>query len=197
MKISKARREIVLILAASFLFLSTWDACAFIAGTEVAKKSSSPNCFLYKKYIIVVKSSGGIGDIIAVRERTSTSDSNCIIPSEKSGIFTIDGSDSTETFVGLYRHFLFTDSGTGPDGRGISIYNLKKKKLVYSATYSGGGMEIQNGALILYKAIESKKKIDCTVPQWPGPFGYEQETRVDLESLREEVIGKITCSPRQ
>ena len=38
----------------------------------------------------------------------------------------IKGIESTETLYGLYRHF-FAPSGTGPDGRGIAIYNLEIK----------------------------------------------------------------------
>lgn len=195
----KSQYTIKIILLVISVFLLKTDAYAFISGIEVPIKGSSSDCYIYKKYIVVVKSSEYIGDIIAVRERASENDFNCKMPSQKSGIFTIDGTDSTETFIGVYRHFLFTDSGTGPDGHGIGIYDLKKKKDVYYAIYSGDDMRIENGALIFNKDINPPKKVECReAAQWAGlDTGYEQKTRVDLETLREVAIGKITCSPRQ
>lgn len=184
------------------LFLLKTDAYAlFISGTEVPTKGSSSDCYIYEKYIVVVKNSGYIGDIITVRKRVSENDFNCNMPSQESEIFTIDGSDSTETFIGIYRHFLFTDSGTGPDGRGIGIYDLKKRKDVYYAIYSGNKMWIENNALVFYKDIEPQNKIECAYAEkWESKglsTGYEQTTRVNLDTLREVSIGVISCSPRQ
>ncbi len=119
---------------------------------------------------------------------------------------TIDGTDSTETFEGVYNHFLFTDSGTGPDGRGVAIYDLKKKKTVYYAVYSPiTEPRIENNALIFYidlYDLRYKEHRYCPdAEKWLREsgldYGFEQKTKFDLDSLVEKGIGKITCSERQ
>ncbi len=197
----KAQNTTKIILFAICLCLLRTDAYAlFINGIEVPAKGSSSDCYIYNKYIVAVKSSGFIGDIISVRKRASENDFSCNMLSQKSKIFTIDGSDSTETFIGIYKHFLFTDSGTGPDGRGIWIYDLRKKKDVYYS-YSGNQMKIQNNALFFDKDIEPQIKVECPgAEKWESEgfsTGFEQYTQVDLDSFHEVSIGEISCSQRQ
>lgn len=198
-----------IVLFVIFLLLLAVNAYAsypYIRGIEVpiknsSSKGSSSGCYVYQKYIVVTaRSARDNGDIIAVRERASVDDFTCNKASESSEVFIIDG--ASETFVGIYRHFLFTDSGTGPDGRGIGIYDLAKKKHVYYAIYSGDEMKIEHDALIFYKDIEkNKSKKPCPKAEKFNSdgldFGFEQEVRIDLESLREVAIGEITCSSRQ
>jgi hypothetical protein len=136
------------------------------------------------------------------RKRSDDNDLNCSLPQKEQELLRINSG----AFFGLYRHFVFTESGTGPDGRGIEIYDLEKKKMVYSVIYSPVGVpRIENNALIFYKDLQDlryKEHRYCPdAEKWLREsgldYGFEQRTKVDLDSLMEKGIGKITCSKRQ
>ncbi len=193
------QRTTILIHIVLLLLLVEMDAFA-IVGIDKPIKGSSSGCFIFNQYTISVQRSGQAGDIITVRKRSKGNEVNCDAKS-KELIMTIDGTDSTETFAGVYNHLIFTDSGTGPDGRGVAIYDLRKRKRVYSATYATDELRIENNALIFYKELDLKNKRQCPdadkLKSEGWDYGFEQKIRIDLKSLREETIGEITCSPRQ
>lgn len=178
----------------------------FVTGSDTILKifvnfSSNSACYIFHQYIVLEFAGVDADDQkLVVRKRIDSKDLNCSLPEKEQQLSIIEGGG----LFGLHRHFIFTDSGTGPDGRIITIYDIEKKKMVYSSVYSpAGNPSIKDNALIFYKDLtELKHKRHCPdAEKWlyesSLDYGFEQKTKVNLDTLLEKGIGKITCSQRQ
>jgi hypothetical protein len=105
-----------------------------------------------------------------------------------------------EYFLSLQGDFLILDSGTGPDPRGLIIWNIKSRKKVYSGFYSEP-YEIKPGYMQFW--TETKMATDENCPdrkKWESEgLGAVIETRVRLNFSDFNVVHSFQtrCSPRQ
>lgn len=176
-----------------------YDETSIYNGTEKPLSLSDSECAIFKEYSVFTKNDDeDAGENIKVY-KGSTCD-----PKKSKKILDLKN-DMGRWFAGLYESYLFVDNGTGPDGRVMEIYDLLKKKLIYSASYSSKeDPRIRNDNLIFYKDLEGlvdKEELHCPdakkfLLQSLG-YGFEQKTEVDLKSMSEKAIDKISCSVRQ
>lgn len=189
-------------LCFSFLYvivLSTYVGA--YDGTEKPTTSmNDPGCAIFKMHSVLTEN-----DRDAAGENITVFEGSTCDPKKSRTVLYLKN-DMGQWFAGLFEPYLLVDSGTGPDGRSLAIYDLKKKKLVYSAAYSPiMDPRIENNSLIFYKDLQDlryKEHRHCADSEkWLHEsgldYGFEQKTKVDLKSLTEKNIGKINCSPRQ
>ena len=168
-------------------------------GTEKPTTVNDSGCATFKMYsVITLEDDDYAGENIKVF-KGSTCD-----PKKSRKVLYLKNKHAY-WFAGLFESYLFVDSGTGPDGSDVLIYDLIKKKLVYSETYSSkDNPRIKDGKLIFYKELgdlSDKENRHCPgAKKWLQQglnYGFEQKTIVDLKSMTEKTIGKISCSVRQ
>lgn len=178
-----------------------WTNVAAYDGTEKPKTSTNdPGCAVFKMHSVLIENDPDAAGMHITVFEGSTCD-----PKKSIKVLYLKN-DMGQWFAGLFEPYLFVDNGTGPDGRGLAIYDLKQRKLVYSAAYSPiMDPKIENNALIFYKDLQDlryKEHRHCPdAEKWLHEsgldYGFEQKTKVDLKSMTEKTIGKISCSQRQ
>jgi hypothetical protein len=119
------------------------------------------------------------------------------------------GIEWAEYYLGLTGDFLLLDSGTGPPPRGLIIYDLAKRKKVFTDSYdlfydrpSFTPLIIQDASLIYW----SPKDEEVTAQNCPEKAEYESgglgtiiEAKVELylSTLSKQELGEYRCSPTQ
>lgn len=97
---------------------------------------------------------------------------------------------------------LITDSGSGPDGRTLTLYAIdKKSKILQLADYSDEDLALKNNKLILWRKTSYATKQTCPpYKQW-GSQGLgaviETQVIVDLVTYRVVETSSRRCQPRQ
>ncbi len=208
MKLLRRQRNILSLLCLVYFLIFASDASALAGADTPLKKIEDPKrgaCYIYSQYIVLfpnvdpLEIKSAWDSLVLVKKRHGDNDFDCTRPLKGQELLTIDAG----TFEGLYNHFVFTDIRTGPDVGTIEIYNLEKKRKVQFVVYSSEGVRNHledNGLIYSKNRHDLRSKRQCPdAKKWgsDSDYGFEQETRLDLDSLREHSIGKITCSPRQ
>jgi len=170
-------------------------------GTEKPTTSTNdPGCAVFKMYSVLTEN-----DCDAAGENITVFEGSTCDPKKSTKVLYLKNGMG-QWFAGLFESYLFVDNGTGPDGRDLTIYDLRKKKQVYEATYSPlMDPRIEDNALIFYKDLgdlRDKEHLNCPdAEKWLHEsglgYGFEQKTKVDLKSMTEKTIGKVSCSSRQ
>ncbi len=106
------------------------------------------------------------------------------------------------TFVaGLHADWLFLDSGTGPDGRDLTVYSLQSGQEIVRTPYVHDELRIDGTSLRFFVPVPTPPATRCLgASDWEAGglgTGYESEAILDLESGGMEVSDSLTCSPRQ
>lgn len=103
-------------------------------------------------------------------------------------------------FGGLYHDRLFVDAGTGPNGREITLFNLKTKKPVLRTPYVGEPEILANGKMWYLRPAEQKditKMPDCPErAEWEKNglrVGYGQVCVYDLSNDSEIKKSEWRC----
>lgn len=115
--------------------LGMLSAIALTALVSVAVAEEKVVCHESPRYLIVEGSAGRMGTSFLVKYK---SEKNARLACEyiaKPGDFEI-ADQWPEFFLELQDDLLILDSGTGPDPRGLVIWDLKKQQKVYSGSYS-------------------------------------------------------------
>lgn len=114
------------------------------------------------------------------------------------GDFEIHNEDA-EYFLALRGDLLILDSGTGPEPRGLIIWNLKQRAKVYSGIYADATLNDEYIEFWLPSAEASVK--DCPeASEWlAGGLSATIETRVRLEfsDLEVQTSTQTRCMARQ
>ncbi len=107
----------------------------------------------------------------------------------------------TEYTLALEDNFLILDSGTGPDPRGLIIYDLNLRKKVFEDSYSQP-INIQNHT-VDYWIGTTKPATEQNCPEFKkweeGGLVSAIDTHVslNLSTLVKKELGEYRCSPRQ
>jgi len=171
---------------------------AFATLTSIATAEQKTVCHESPGYLIVEGSTGEVGTNFLVKYRSKKNQSVACEYVAKSGDFEIRN-EWAEYFLGLQGDLLILDSGTGPDPRGLLIWDLKKQKKVYTGTYSEA--KIEPGYMEFW--VETGGATDENCPEakeWrAGGLGAGIETWVRLNLSDFSVIksSQTRCSPRQ
>ena len=152
-------------------------------------------CFEYPKYTVsessannkAGKGEASIDTTIAVRAA-------CTLRKQINGsyqdkpIFVIK--EGFEFFQGLANNVLITDSGSGPDGRTLSLYAIdKKSRILQFADYSDEDLALKNSKLIFWRKTSYATKQTCPpYKQWASQ-GLGAVNPVKAEIHQSATIG--------
>ena len=207
---SYARRLLMLVLVAgtsqAVSIAQSKKESIGVGGTEAPvahQKKKQGECYAFKKYVVfTTETEDGVGEDIriALRGESSGAKQLCDDKSAKT-YFTIKNDDSN-FFFGLFEDYLFVDIGTGPEPRGLSVFDLSRKKKIYDASYNTP-IKIGAGATLdFWMPLEKDlpKKQCPQAKKWEAQglgFGFERRVILDLKTLKERTLGQPRCTPRQ
>jgi hypothetical protein len=116
----------------------------------------------------------------------------------------VDANDSNCFFHGLAFDHVFIDKGTGPDGRILKIYDLKKKKMGYQGLYCIEAIVYDTGSLWFYSpvadAIANPKPFCNNGDDWVKQglaVGYAQRKMYNLPSGSVITKSEFKCYSKQ
>ena len=205
-----ASRSLMLLLIAGVIqavsFAQSKKESIGVKGTEVPaahQKKKQGQCYVFNKYVILTtETEDGVGEDIRIALRGGSSDAKQLCDDKSAKTYFIIKNDDSNFFFGLFEDYLFVDIGTGPEPRGLSVFDLSKKKKIYDASYN---TPIKIGAgptLDFWMPLEKDlpKKQCPQARKWEAQglgFGFERRVILDLKSLKEQTIGQPRCTPRQ
>lgn len=106
-------------------------------------------------------------------------------------------------FYGISHDHIFVDDGTGPDGREILAFNLKKNKPGFQGPYIGEMSISEEGVLNFYISVSAKAagKTDCPEKkEWEKNglgIGYGQLNQYALKTGKVSKKNSFKCFPMQ
>jgi len=171
-----------------------------ISGTEIPElfKFEKYKCYVYERYVVFeIRLDHQAGDRIRVIQRSQDGRTQCDMDEGEQVLF-IDGDGRSYHFDGLYKNHLFVDEGCCPGFRGLYLYDLLTGALVYEAS-------VLTPVSFSYPSLTLRKKTDKTVPcpeaaEWRRKydfrFAFDEKVVLDLNTLREEYSGEVTCIPQ-
>ncbi len=175
-------------------------ALLFMTLVPVATAEEIATCHESSRYMIVEGSTGEVGTNFLVKYKRQKGEPPVCKYVVNPGDFEIPNEEA-EYFFGLQGNLLILDSGTGPDPRGLIIWDLSKKKKVYTGTYSKEEAKIKPGYMEFW--LETGRATDENCPkskEWrTNGLGAAIETWVhlDLSDFTVTKSSKTRCSPRQ
>jgi hypothetical protein len=177
-------------------------ALLFMTLVPVATAEEKATCHESSRYLIVEGSTGQVGTNFLVKYKRQKGKPPVCKYVVNPGDFEIRNEEA-EYFLGLQGNLLILDSGTGPDHRGLIIWDLSTKKKVYTGKYSSEEDEpkIKPGYMEFW--LETGRATDENCPkakEWrANGLGAAIETwvRLDLSDFTLTKSSKTRCSPRQ
>ncbi len=195
---------------------NTFEWCIANGGKDVTPNYNAPktcisneknekvyreNCIYNDKYFVV---EGGMtedaGSDHLVKFKTSANQHFDCTYVAGNGDFEIKN-EWAEYLLALENQFLILDSGTGPDPRGLIIYDLFQRKKAYTDTYSEPVM-VQNNT-IDYWAPSSEKATENNCPQMKENeanglgSAIDKHVSLNLLTLAKKDLGESRCDARQ
>ncbi len=171
------------------------------SSTETTASAGDVICHDGPNYFIASRSAAdSMGTDFLV---TYKADANQQIPcayNVSNGDFQISDAQATY-FLGLTDNFLVLDSGTAPEPRGLTVYDLNRREKIYTDRYASP-IAIQSGT-ITYWSPTAEQATDENCPMraeyLPEGLGVEIETYVtlSLSTLAKKETGEYRCSPVQ
>lgn len=193
----------------------TYNWCIANKGKDVTPNFNAPrkcvfkqtiyeeSCISNDKYFVTYKYlNGDVGSDILVKYKTNKGQNfSCNYEVEKND-FEIKN-EWAEYTLALENNFLILDSGTGPDPRGLIIYNLDSRKKVYTDEYFEESVIIQNNTINYWSPTNQKAtpencfKFSEYEKNGEGAEGIDSHVVLDLSNLSKKELGEYRCSPRQ
>jgi hypothetical protein len=169
----------------------------FFGFLSVATAGDKTVCHESTRHLIVEGSTGEVGTNFLVKHKSKRSQSACQYV-VKPGDFEIKN-ERAEYFLGLQEDLLILDSGTGPDPRGLIIWDLKKRKKVYTGTYSEA--RIEPGYMEFWVETGGATEENCPdFKNWRKSGlggGIETWARLSFTDFKLTKSSETRCSPRQ
>jgi hypothetical protein len=171
-----------------------------LAGSEKVKfekNTETAKCFVFNQYIIKTNSGEDVGEDISIYKRGDKTAATNGCPVKSPLLFTIKNPDSNY-FLGLAGDFLFIDSGTGPDSRGLEIYNLKSRKSIFTSEYHDS-IKLITGDTLRFDKISGKNgllkncKQAAKIKRDGMSVGWVQDTQLNLKTLKASSVGALRC----
>jgi hypothetical protein len=177
-----------------------------VAGSEapkIIKLKDNSVCYSYRKWAVIVSPTEDVGENIKVIAKLAAGDETFLADLKKAPVhFKMPAGDNF--FFGVYDNFMFIDSGTGPDPRGLDVIDLAQKKNVFSGSYSSPISLDKGERLVYYVEVDEKKlkkKPDCPeAEEWKQNqlgIAYEEKVSLDLKTMKMARSGQLRCAARQ
>ncbi len=162
---------------------------------------SDKNCHDFPQYFVVegeIPDSVGIN--LLIKYKTSPEQKFPCTYSKDTNDFEIKN-QFAEYYWGITDHFLILDSGTGPDPRGLIVYDLSTRKQVFEDQYSHPAT-IGNGTVDYWTPTKTKAtKSNCSESTEYNSAGLgaiiESHVSLELTTLTKKDLGQTRCSPTQ
>ncbi len=159
------------------------------------------NCISNNKYFVIEKNlTDSVGANHLIKFKTDANQNFVCEYVVEKGDFEIKN-EWAEYTLALENNFLILDSGTGPDPRGLIIYNLSTRKKVYTDEYFEPVL-IQNNTINYWNPTNQKAtnencpKLNEYLSGGLGA-GIDSHVLLDLLTLSKKELGEYRCSPRQ
>ena len=171
-----------------------------IKGSETPafqRFSDAGNCFVFGKYVVKTARNEDEGENISVYIRNTATSAEGACRTKGSPHLEIKDSDNN-SFYGLSGNYVFVDSGTSSDSRGLDIYNLISRRSIYSAGYLGDA-KLTEARFISFDSPSDKKGsigICKEAAKWKrqgGGVGWMQGKKLDLQTLKVMSVGTLRC----
>lgn len=172
------------------------------ADTGSEEKELQANCVDNDKYFIISREDPDyVGSDILIKYKSSPSQNiSCIYVKEKSDVEILNH-ESANFVLALEGKYLLLDSGTGPDPRGLLVYDLEKQKEIFSDKYSQP-VEVGNLAVSYWTESSVKaNKDNCPdflkYQSYGGSSAIDKHVKLDLSTLVKKDLGETKCNYRQ
>ena len=151
-------------------------------------------CFVGSRYVVLEQGVEEVGSDLFIRP-TDVPNSGDLCDTDSLGGDIVLRNQSAQYFLGLKNNLLFTDDGTGPSGRVLTIYDLTKRDTVFQLPgYDLVGWS--NGiTLRLWKEAGHGQSVAGMCPDTAyGPYpGLDSLVLLDLRTLRLRPTGEFRC----
>ncbi|HET8575222.1 MAG TPA: hypothetical protein VFM02_03585 [Candidatus Paceibacterota bacterium] len=171
------------------------------ATTTKTTGADGAECYQNAQYFVVSKPHGDFpGNDILIKSKRTGENVSCEYVKE-SGDFEISHSDEADSVLALTGHFLILDSGTAPDPRGLSVYDLQNDQKTYTGKYSKP-VQVSSGSLTFWEPTDAEPTEencpDLKQYQTNG-LGAEIEKQVSLSlnTLAKDDLGPERCQAVQ
>ncbi len=192
-------RFLLLVATVGSPLASAQHGATSLEPVEVVRSDMS-TCHIFPEYVVltVIRESGLGEDVTVVRRAYMTS--RCAGYSENAVAF-VSESDEPNYFFGMWGTYVFIDSGTGPNERGLEIVNVESGRVAFSGYYwSDADITVsKDGLVTLYRPLgERGDRATCPL-QASESFGisYHEQVSLNLYTGNLEPTGEITCSYSQ
>lgn len=169
-----------------------------MTGTEQPiseRKTETGNCYVYENYTVKTTAGEAVGEKIAIYKRAAAATDYC--DAKARPYLAIENPDANY-FIGLSGDFLFVDSGTSVESRGLEIFNLETKKSIYATEYHDS-VRLENGRYVIYDKVSARAgavKTCRAAAKWKKEgfsIGWVRNTKIDLQTLKESPAGALRC----
>lgn len=171
-----------------------------IINTEKEAAQGDVFCKENNNYLVVIKGSEtGVSDFLIKNKTTSNKNVACSYNVDETD-FELKNLEATY-FLALTDNFLVLDIGTGPEPRGLIVYDLNTSRQVFTDQYSDL-MSVTNDNLNYWDSTSQLATVD-NCPELneylSGGLGATIETKVslNLNTLLKKELGELRCVPRQ
>ena len=180
-----------------------------VVGTKPRQifRDARRTCSVYDDYVVVsANHENSLGQDIAVfpASAAETTELCWIMPrdtSEFRPVFFSGEPDDWSYFFGMLGPYLFIDSGSGPEDRGLDVYDVETGEAVYAGSYwSNDAVEtVGPDRITFYLSLwgdQSERSCpEAEVEEWPW-YGFEERVELDLTTGEVERTGEVKCSYR-
>jgi hypothetical protein len=174
-----------------------------IPGTELAivHTSEGPKCYEYPKfYVIEAELTDSVGsDILVKFKKDDKEQMKCEYVVNKLDYEVKN--EWAEYFFGISGNFMFLESSTGPDPRGLMIYDLVQRKKMYETSFSGPIVLEKDDKLLFWQETGEASKENCPDYEKIASGGLTAviETKVilDLNNFTISATKETRCAARQ
>jgi hypothetical protein len=176
------------------------DKYVAVKGSETpqfSRSSDAGNCFVFADYIVKTDHIDADGDNISVFKRSPSTNAKSACSVKGTPYLRVLDADNN-SFYGIYEKYLFVDSGTSVDSRGLDVYDLVSRKSMVSEGYMNDA-KLLKGRFLVFDAPTDKKGPIKACPQaakWKrqgGGVGWLQSHQLDLQTLKKTTIGTLRC----
>lgn len=102
-----------------------------------------------------------------------------------------------EYFAGLRGHFLILDSGTGPDMRGLLVFDLQTRRRTFQGLYANFERGATNDAIGVWQPYDLPTlRPGCPVIEGFG-HGVDSLVWLNLRTGKTSYAGQVRCAIRQ
>lgn len=160
----------------------------------------NPKCNENSRYFVVSKNipNSGETDILVKYKKDYNQQIPCIYNVGKTD-FEIKG--EFQNFLALTDNFIILDTGTGPEPRGLIVYNLNSKKMVYTDNYAKPVSTSSDTITYWNPTYQKVTPQNCPQGnQWLSqglPPIIESHVTLNLLDLTKKELGEYRCVPTQ